>query len=85
MSFLERIISVFKSDYVLIYTAIGDDDCIRVTGKLSEKRIPYKTKVVGLYAGRNRRSFGFGPKLSQYKIYVKKEYEHKGHVAINNK
>jgi hypothetical protein len=58
---------------------------MRVTGKLSGKRIPYKTKVPGLYAGGNRRDLGFDTKLSEYKIYVEREFEHIGRAAIYEK
>lgn len=82
LSGLTSFFRLFKSKYVLIYTAIGDDDCMKVIGKLRGKRIPYKTKVPGLLAGGNRRDFGFDSKLSQYKIYVKREFEHEGRAAI---
>lgn len=85
MSWIKKIFRLFKSNYVLIYTAVGDDEYMKVIAQLSGNRIPYKTKVPGLYAGGNRRDLGFDTKLSQYKIYVKKEYEHKGRQALFEK
>lgn len=83
MSWFEKIISVFKSEYVPIYIAIGDEDCMKITNKLRNKRIPYKTKIRGLYAGGNKRNLGFDTKLSQYDIFVKKEFEGKARNVIN--
>jgi hypothetical protein len=57
--------------------AIGDEDCMKTTGKLNDKRIPYKTKIRGPYAGENKRKLGYSTKLSHYDIFIKKEFEHK--------
>lgn len=85
MGWIQSIINLFKSDYTLIYTAIGDGECMKIVGKLNDYKIPYKTKVRGMYAGRENRSLGFDTKLSQYDIYVKNDYEHKGRMAIEKK
>lgn len=82
MGLLRKILSLFKSNYTLIYTAIGDEECTKIIGKLSDERIPYRTKVRGLYAGREKRNLGFDTKLAQYDIYVKKGYENKGRLTI---
>lgn len=85
LSWLGKIFNLFQSNYALVYTAIGDDDYMKISGKLSSKRIHYKTKIPGLYAGRNRRDLAFDTSLSEYKIYVKKEFEHKARAAIFDK
>ncbi|NRD76575.1 hypothetical protein HPT25_03600 [Bacillus sp. BRMEA1] len=85
MRWFDKFFSLFRFDYVLIYTAIGDEDCIKMIGKLNENGIPYKTKVRGIYAGRKKRDLGFDTKLSQYDIFVEKGFEHKGRSVINEK
>lgn len=82
MGWLKNIFNLFKSDYTLIYTAIGDEDCMKIVGKLNDDRIPYKTKSGGIYADIKRRDSSFGAKLSQYDIYVKKDFEYKARMAI---
>lgn len=82
MSFIQKIKRIFQNDDVLLYTAIGDDNCMRIVGKLNDAGIPYKSRAHGTHAGTGKRSLGFDTKLSQYDIYVKKDDEHKARVAI---
>lgn len=82
MSLLSRLNGIFRNNDVLLYTAIGDDDCMKVVGKLNDARIIYKSKSRGIYAGSGKRSMGFDTKLSQYDIYVNRDDEYKARLAL---
>lgn len=77
MSFVDWFRGIFSNSNVLIYTAIGDEDSMRVVGELDDARIPYKSKSRGIYAGTGKRSMGFDTKLAEYDIFVDKTDEHK--------
>lgn len=83
MSFFEIMKKLFHIDDILLYTAIGDEDCMRTIGKLRNAGVRYRTKTRGVYGGIGKRSMGFDSKLSQYDIYVNKEDAHAAHVAIS--
>ncbi|MGV3487071.1 MAG: hypothetical protein ACO1OC_00600 [Tuberibacillus sp.] len=85
MNGLKGILNWFKPRYTFLYTAIGDEECMKIVGKLNAERIPYKTKIPGLFSGSQHRTMGFETKLTQYKIYVKKGYEHQGIMAMNKR
>jgi len=63
---------LFGGKYSLVYTALSDEECMRIIGKLRDSGVKYKTKIRGIYAT-STRGFGWGRKQSQYDIYVKKE------------
>lgn len=74
--------SIFKRKYVLIHTALTDEECIQSKGKLTDAGIFHKTKIRGIYAS-STRGIGWGRKQSQYDIFVKIEDEHKAYEAIH--
>jgi hypothetical protein len=82
MGFMDWLNQIFSSKYVLIHTALGDEDCIRTIGKLEDAGIVHKTKIRGIY-GSSASQKGWGRKQSQYDIYVEKERERDAYEAIH--
>jgi hypothetical protein len=75
--------SIFRRKFVLIHTALTDEECIKVKGKLADASIYHETKVRGIYAS-STQGIGWGRKQSQYDIYVKIEDEHRAYEAIHH-
>lgn len=82
MSFVNWFRGIFSNNKVLVYTAIGDEDCMRVVGKLGDARIAYKSKPRGIYSGTGKRSIGFDTKLTQYDIFVDSTNEYRARQVI---
>ncbi|MED1796774.1 hypothetical protein P4V54_29405 [Brevibacillus nitrificans] len=82
MSLFHFLFSRHKS---LIYTALGSQDYFRVSNKLQEAGVSFRTRThqdPRHHAG----TFGFFTRdFTQYDIYVSKADEHKAQMAIHCK
>jgi hypothetical protein len=75
--------SLFKRKFVLVYSALTDEECIRVKGKLLDAGIFHKTKVGGIYFADVHKDV-WGKQMSQYNFYVRVEDEHKANEVIHS-
>lgn len=65
----------------LVYSTFDMNDYYKVAARLKASSVKYR---VSTYADTPPAGFG-GPHNNQYKIYVKKEDEHKANRAIHDK
>jgi hypothetical protein len=84
VNWMQRIEHIFSSKYILLFTAFSDTEYMNTIGCLDNAGIFHKTKIRGIYAI-STRGQGLGRNQSQYDIYVRKEDEYKGHMALEQK
>jgi hypothetical protein len=79
---------MFFRKRILIHTAWGHEEYLKIANKLAAAGIVFKTKsrYSGHFMGGNSYlPMSFRDKTVQYDIYVNREDQYKAHQAIHNK
>lgn len=79
MSFWSAMGKLFPRDKVSVYVAMGDLSYTRVAGKLENAGIPFYVRTRGMMGNQVA---GQDNRLSEYEIYVKREYEEEARYVL---